>query len=36
MLITQCLVDGLAEEHQLPGILGHQLNPTALFFYSVM
>lgn len=31
MLIAQCQVDGLAEEHQTPGLLGHQLNPTAFF-----
>lgn len=36
MLITQYLVDGLAEEHQLPGLLGHQLNPTVFSSYSVM
>jgi len=31
MLITQCLADGLAKEHQLPGLLCHQLNTTAFF-----
>ena len=31
-LITQCLADGLAKEHQLPGLLGPQLNSIAFFF----
>jgi len=35
-LIAQCLADGLAEEHQLPGLLGHQINPSAFFSYSVV
>lgn len=35
-LIAQCLADGLVEEQQLPGLLGHQINPTAFFSYSVM